>query len=531
MGFFTRSQAMGAAALILGLSVFLSRLIGLIRDKIISYYFGAGEEADIYFASFVIPDFLNYLLAGGYFSITLVPLLASAFQRDERDGWRFFSAAVTWAFLGITLLTILAWMALPRLVPLAAPGFSPENQARLAFFLRIILPAQICFLPGACFSAMLYHRRQFLAPALTPLIYNVCIIAGGLGLFFLDPERGMEGFCWGVLAGAFLGALLLPCLAVRAGGLSFFLPRPSVLLHPAMKALLLLALPLMLGQSVAALDEQLVRVFGSLTGEGGVSLLNYARRVMFVPVGVVAQAAGLASYPFLAALAAEKNSRAFDAALNTATGTTLLVALPLSLWMMTISTPLMRLIFQQGLFSPEEAARSGLLLALMLLAVAFWAIQQIIGRAFYAHQDTLTPALAGSAVTVLALPLYYFGATRLGPPGVALAGTLAIVLYAALLCLIWTRRFGAGALAGLPGTAARSLLLCLPACAAAYGATLPLPFAQSSLAGALAAICLSGLVFALIYLVLGRIFAPAVTAPFSRFAAQALTRLRRDRAR
>ncbi|MDR2076820.1 MAG: murein biosynthesis integral membrane protein MurJ [Desulfovibrio sp.] len=529
MGFFTRRQAMGAAALALGFGVFLSRILGLVRDKIISYHFGAGDEADVYFASFVVPDFLNYLLAGGYFSITLVPLLATAFHRDEADGWRFFSAAVAWAFLAIALLTLVAWALVPALVPLAAPGFSPEKQERLAFFLRIILPAQVCFLPGACFSAMLYYRRQFLAPALTPLIYNLCIIAGGLLLFFHSPERGMEGFCWGVPVGAFLGAFLLPFLAVRAGGLSFSAPSRAVLRHPAMKALLLLALPLMLGQSVVALDEQFVRVFGSLTGEGGVSLLNYARRVMLVPVGVVAQAAGLASYPFLAALAAENNRRAFDDTLNRAAGTTLLVALPLSLWMMTIAVPLMRLLFQQGLFSPGAAARSGLLLALMLAAVAFWAIQQIIGRAFYAHKDTLTPALAGTAVTLLALPLQYLGATRLGPPGVALAGTLAVTLYAVLLCLLWTRRFGPNGLARIPGTAARALLLCLPACAAAYGVTLLSPFPEHSLPGAFAAICVSGLAFALLYLGLGRILAPALVSPFLRLGEKALRRLRRER--
>ena len=529
MGFLTRRQAMGAAALALGLGVFLSRILGLVRDKVISYYFGAGDEADVYFASFALPDFLNYLLAGGYFSITLVPLLAAAFQRGEEDGWRFFSAAASWAFLSVALLTLLAWVLVPVLVPLVAPGFSPQKQERLAFFLRIILPAQACFLPGACFSAMLYYRRQFLAPALTPLLYNLGIIAGGLLLYFHAPQRGMEGFCWGVPVGAFLGAFLLPFLAVRAGGLSLRAPSPAVMLHPGMKALLLLALPLMLGQSVVALDEQLVRVFGSLTGEGGVSLLNYARRVMLVPVGVVAQAAGLASYPFLAALAAENDRRAFDQTLNRAAAATLLIALPLSLWMMTAAVPTMRLLFQQGLFTPEAAARSGLLLALMLIAVSFWAVQQLIGRAFYAHRDTLTPALAGSAVTVLALPLYYLGAIRLGPAGVALAGTLAVILYTGMLCLLWTRRFGPGGLAGIPAKAARALLLCLPACAAAHGLTRLMPFAPDSLAGACAAICAGGMLFAAVYLGLGRRFAPDLVAPFLSFGERALRRLRRGK--
>ena len=199
---------MGIAALIMAGSVFLSRLMGLVRDKVVSWQFGAGAESDVYFAAFVVPDFLNYLLAGGYISITLIPLLSKRFEEDEADGWRFFSAVFWWAALGIAALTAVAWIFAPELARIVGPGFSPEKQARLAHFLRIILPAQVFFLPGACASALLYIRKQFLAPALTPLIYNGCIIAGGL----LVTGRGMEGFCWGVLFGAALGSFLLPAL-------------------------------------------------------------------------------------------------------------------------------------------------------------------------------------------------------------------------------------------------------------------------------------------------------------------------------
>ena len=174
----TATHKMGIAALIMAGSVFLSRLMGLVRDKVVSWQFGAGAESDVYFAAFVVPDFLNYLLAGGYISITLIPLLSKRFEEDEADGWRFFSAVFWWAALGIAALTAVAWIFAPELARIVGPGFSPEKQARLAHFLRIILPAQVFFLPGACVSALLYIRKQFLAPALTPLIYNGCIIAG-----------------------------------------------------------------------------------------------------------------------------------------------------------------------------------------------------------------------------------------------------------------------------------------------------------------------------------------------------------------
>ena len=145
----TSRQKMGAAALIMAFSVLLSRLMGLLRDKVISWQFGAGGETDIYFSAFVVPDFLNYLLAGGYISITLIPLLAGCFERDEEDGWRFFGTVFCWAALAITVLTLLAWLAAPWLSGLVAPGFDSWQRERLTTFLRIVLPAQVFFLPGA----------------------------------------------------------------------------------------------------------------------------------------------------------------------------------------------------------------------------------------------------------------------------------------------------------------------------------------------------------------------------------------------
>jgi putative peptidoglycan lipid II flippase len=204
---------MGFAAVLVGTSVLISRFMGLIRDKVISYWFGASIESDLYFAAFVIPDFINYLLAGAYFSITLIPILSKLFQEDEKDGWNFFSAALFWVFSAITVLTILGEVFAGHIVPYIAPGFAPNDLARLTHFVRIILPAQICFLVGSCFSAVLYLKKQFLIPSLSPLIYNGGIII--VGIFLRD--RGIEGFCWGVLLGAFVGNFFLPFLAAKYG--------------------------------------------------------------------------------------------------------------------------------------------------------------------------------------------------------------------------------------------------------------------------------------------------------------------------
>ncbi|HEU6437095.1 MAG TPA: murein biosynthesis integral membrane protein MurJ [Nitratidesulfovibrio sp.] len=533
MKLFTRTHQMGAAALIMAASVFASRFMGLLRDKVVSYLFGATAEADIYFAAFVVPDFINYLLAGGYFSITLIPLLSERFERDPEDGWRFFAAAFWWITIAICLFTGVAWWFAPELARVAAPGFDAPSSARLVRFLRIILPAQAFFLPGACVTALLYMRRQFAVPAMGPLVYNGCIIGGGVLSWALDPTRGMEGFCWGVLAGAALGSFALPVLAAaRGGGVRL---RP-VLRHPGVRRFALLALPLMIGQSVVVLDEQFVRIFGSMTGEGAVSLLNYARRIMLVPVGVVAQAAGVASYPFLAALAAKGETDAFDATLSTALRNALTVIIPLSAWMLLAAEPTMRLIFQGGGFAAAETLASAPLLRVMLCGVAFWAVQQVVGRAFYAHQDTVTPAVVGTLATLAALPLYVLAghAGAHGTLGVAAAGTAAVAVYTVALALVWRKRHGKAGLSGTIGCGAKSAALCaaaaLPAWPVlAYAPLLAPASPAGQLWGAFLALAASGPVFALAYLLLARRFAPDVAEPVLARLRPLLARLRGGR--
>ena len=450
----TTKQKMGAAALIMAASILVSRFMGLLRDKIISWQFGAGGETDIYFAAFVVPDFLNYLLAGGYVSITLIPLLSKRFEEDEEDGWRLFSTVFCWAALSIGVLSAAAWLAAPVLAPAIAPGFSDAQSLRLVHFLRIILPAQVFFLPGACLTALLYIRHQFSVPALTPLVYNGFILACGVGAPMLGLAEGMEGFCWGVTFGAFTGSLLLPYLAVRAGGLRF---EPSFA-HPLMRKFLLMALPLMIGQSVVVLDEQFVRIFGSMAGDGAVSLLNYARRIMLVPVGVVAQAAGVASFPFLASLAAKGDMDGFRNTLGSTMRSSMVIAVPVTIWMIMAAKPVMGFIFEGGGFSAADTSGAAPLLMLMMLAVPFWLLQQVTGRAFYAMQDTVTPAVVGTLVTVAAVPCYMAAVPAMGAAGVAAATTLSVALYAVVLMAVACRRWAGNSFPvcwGLPCAARR----------------------------------------------------------------------------
>ena len=407
------------------------------------------------------------------------------------------------------------------LARLVAPGFDPEQVERLAFFMRIVLPAQIFFLCGACFTALLFVRRQFRVPALAPLIYNLCIISGGLlapQLARLDLLRalfspaalaqlgGMTGFCAGATLGAFIGAFLLPLRVAREDGLHLHMRWR----HPLLGRFLLTALPLMLGQTVIMLDEQFLRVFGSLAGDGVVSLLSYARRISQVPVGLMGQTAAVASYPFLVNLLAAGDVAGFDNTLRKALRAGLMLIIPCALCIAALAWPVLTVIFQGGRFGPEETLAALPLTRLMLTATPFWLIYAILVRGYYAQGDTLTPAVSGTAMTLLCLPLYRYWAVPHGGLGIAALSCISVSLYVLLLMGIWTRRKGRNAFSGLLGLTLRMLACSLPAagaawfCADAVQNRVPLhPFLA-----ACAALAAGGLAFALVFLPLAWRAAP-----------------------
>lgn len=512
MGVLSGRQRMGVAAVILAASAFLSRLMGLVRDKIISWQFGAGSEADMYFAAFVVPDVINYLLAGGFMSITIIPLLSRGFAENEEDAWNFFSCIFFWMLAASIFLTGIGEIFAKTLAAMVAPGFSPGQCERLAFFMRIILPAQVFFLGGSCFTALLLLRRQFAVPAITPLVYNGAIILFGVLLPLLpvqdDPRHfGMTGYCIGVTVGAAAGAFVLPLYIAAKGGINLHL----VLYHPWFKKFLFLALPLMLGQTVIMLDEQFLRIFGSMIGEGSVSLLNYGRRIAQVPVALMGQAIAMASYPFLVNLLTQNDVEKFDNTLQSALSAGIELVIPCSLWMIACITPILGLIFYGGRFGMAETLACAPLAQIMLLPGPFWIIYMVLVRGYYAYGDTLTPALTGTIATLVCIPIYNFYAVEHGSWAVAATSGASISAYVLWLVLIWAKRHGRGAFHGLCKNAVKSLACSVPAAIASWFAlekiladfyffSLPVSFCIK--------IIFSGIVFTFCYIVLAYMIAP-----------------------
>jgi putative peptidoglycan lipid II flippase len=422
---------LGKAAVIVSIGILASRALGFLRTMALAAILGATPQADLFQDAFTIPDILFYLMAGGFLSITLIPILTRHLN-DEREKWRSFTAVVRPVATAMVGLTVLAMLFARPIVGVVFGKFSPSELDQLAHLMRIVFPAQIFFVLGSLFMAVQYAHKRFLIPVLAPIVYNLGIIVGGL---VTASTATADGFIWGALAGAAVGNFGLQWYGARQLGLRW--ERGVPWNHPAVKEYLLLALPLMLGQSVAVLDEQLLRFFGQLAGTGSTALLAYARRLNMLPVGMIAQAAGVAAYPFLAGLFSEGKTEEFHATVTRALRYGIVVGCGAAAAVAGAALPAVRLAYQRGQFGPEDTLIAASLLIVYAVSIPFWAAHQLYARAFYAQRRMWVPVGVGTAATVAAIPLYYWFFHLWGIGGIAFASTVSIILYAGGLALAW----------------------------------------------------------------------------------------------
>ncbi len=424
-----------SATLLLMTAVMLSRVIGYVREAYIAWAFGAGPATDAYVAGFTIPDWLNYLVAGGTASITFVSIYTRFLaEKREEDAQKTFSVIITvmTAVLGIGVL--LAEIFTPQLSRLMFSGFSPEQLKLCVHLTRILLPAQIFFYVGGVVSAVLLSQRLFLFPAFGPLVYNVFIILGGV---VLSRPLGISSLAYGALAGSFLGPFLVNAIGAARIGTGYSISFD--VRNPAFREWVRLSIPLMLGVSLVTADDWILRYFAS-GGAGDITRLNYAKRLFAVPIAVLGQAASQASLPFFAKLFGEKRMREFADTVNGSIYRIVATSLLATSFMMAAALPLIDLVYRRGRFLFSDSQETAIYFFWFSLSLAFWSAQGLYSRAFYAAGNTLTPMVASSLITLASLPIYSALYHTFSTVGLAMASDLGIVANTLALAILLHRR-------------------------------------------------------------------------------------------
>jgi putative peptidoglycan lipid II flippase len=421
---------------LLMVSTTLSRVIGLVRVKYIAWLFGRTAAADAFYAAFQLPDMISYFLVGGAASIVFVTMLSRYREAGrEEDGERAMSVILTTMALVLGGAIVIAEFLAPAYVRLLLNGFTTDaaKAALCVHLTRILLPAQLCFLAGGVFSAVLLVRKQFGVQAVTPLIYNLGTILGGV---FLARAMGVSSLAIGTVTGAFCGPFLLNAVWARRVGMRF---RPVLdWSNPGLHEWVRLSIPLMLGVSLVTADNWIINYFASHTS-GAITLLANAKQIFTAPVAL-GQAAGAASLPFLASLFGKADREPFARTVNASVSRILAFSVLLSAFMIAMALPLVDVLVRGGAFHRADSGTMAVYFGIFSVSLCLWSAQALYARAFYAAGNTITPMVAGTVVTALSIPVYWALFHTLGARGLAMASDVGILLQTCVLAVLLHRR-------------------------------------------------------------------------------------------
>ncbi len=422
-----------------------SRILGLVRDRIITHKFGQSAATDIYNSAFNIPDLVFFLLAGGALSASFVPIFTEYLEKGKKEeAWRVFSVVVFVMTCVLAVVITLGEIFAVPLVRYTNQGWEEWQVIECARLTRILLPAQVFFFVGGLMMGTLTARNIFIGQSLGPVIYNLGIICGGI---FLTGYFGVTGLCYGAIAGAFIGNFCYQWYLVRKSGGKFITTGMlKHLKHPGAMQVFRLMLPVILGLALPQIGTIIGRMFAAKLDKGSQSALTNAFRLMQVPLGVFAQATAIAIFPTLAAQAARGEIKELRGSVSFGIRSILFLTIPSSVLMMVLALPFVQLILQSGKFSTANAEVTASVLRCYAIGIFAWSAQSILARGFYAMKDTRTPVIVGSVLTLLFLPLYIPFRTWFGVNGLALAISLPAI--AQMFVMLWRLRMRLGGIEG-----------------------------------------------------------------------------------
>lgn len=424
------------AAGIIALGTVVSRVLGLVRETVKSHYFGAGGAVDALIVATVVPTMMYDLLIGGMVSSALVPIFSEyAAKRNRDDLWGLVSLLLSMTVVALTLFVVLVECLAPQIAFLLSSGSPPHVLALTAQLLRITVPAMLFLSLSGVLSGVLFALRRFSFPAFTAAVFNAAMVIVTL---LLHEHLDVASMALGLLIGAFLQVVLqLPGL--RDARLRFRLN----LKHPGLRRIAVLYAPIVLGLAFDILISRPISYnLASRTGEGGISWMGYATTLIQFPQGLVATAISIAVLPMLSAQFNGNNGRPFRATLARGLRLVIVLIIPATVGLLILSRPIVALLFEHGDFLAHDTAMTSLALQLYVLGLPFAAMDLVLVHAFYARQDTLTPALIGVGTVMAYLTIAALLLPSLGLFSLMVADSVKHLLHMVVSWAILRRRIG-----------------------------------------------------------------------------------------
>lgn len=414
-----RQNSILSAAFVIMTAYAASGVLGLVRNRLLAgNFFGGGEaQLDAYFAAFVLPDTVFQLLILGGLSAAFIPVFTNYLRRDQNQAWHLASAAITGIILIFLLISMFLFIFAVPATRLLVPDFPEDLILLTASLTRIMLVAQFFFALSAFMTGILQSHRRFLVSALAPIVYNLGIIAGIVGL---SPIMGIYGPAVGVVLGSFLHFIVQLPLALKLG---FKIRFTADLNHQGVRRIFRLmparTATLGLGQQ---LDKIIATAVASALAAGTLAIFNFARQLYILPITMFGATVGQAAFPALSHAKEDSRDR-FTSTIAMTLLQLLFFSFPAAALLLVLRIPAVRLVFGAREFPWEATLLTGKAVALFALAVPAQAGNQLLTRCFYAAQNTKTPLATAvfSALLLIFLVKGFSVWTDLGILGVVAA--------------------------------------------------------------------------------------------------------------
>ncbi|MBI4039426.1 murein biosynthesis integral membrane protein MurJ [Candidatus Daviesbacteria bacterium] len=437
---FTRRQTdILSAALILMVTVAISRVLGLVRARLLASQF-TPDLIDVYIAAFRLPDIIFNLLIFGTLSVAFIPVFTEISQKKgPEQAWKLAAAVINLIMLAFLLLGVVAFVFAPVFSRLIAPGLLPDHFILMTNLSRIMLVGQLLLVISSFFVGINQSFQRFLVPAIASVFYNVGIIAG---ILFLSGEIGIYGAAVGVVAGAFLHLVIQLPLILSLG---FSWSPIFSLKTPGVSKIIRLVLPRSLSLAMEQINELVSVQLASLIAAGSITFLTFAQYLYLAPVGLFGATIAQAALPVLANHRVQDDINQFKKTLLTSFHHILFLVLPLAMVLIILRIPLVRLVFGASpKFDWIATVQTGQAVAAFSIGLAAVAVNQLLIRAFYALQDTKTPVVisivavaANVGISVLSVFVWHLPVWGLG-----MAATAAAIVQTALLLVLLDRSLG-----------------------------------------------------------------------------------------
>lgn len=416
------SQSVTKATVIIILLAMIGRLLGFVKEAVIAAKFGTNVLTDAYVTAQTFPDILSIIVNSGVIGLVLIPtLIQLRINNDEKECWYVANSFFNLIFIISIIVCVIGIIGADYIVLCLAPGLSLEGKELAVKLTRVIAPC-IIFLTGAGFcGAVLNSYKHFTIPSLGPILLNVIII---LVIILLGEKISVLAIVIGFLLGSIVQFIIQFPMLFRVGfcyKLYFFK------LSPQVKRVILSGVPI-IGVTLLIYSRHLIeRIMASTLSDGSIAIMNFANKLMLLPVSILPMAIVTVIFPKLSEEAAVEDINKYTQTISLSIRMMSLIIIPFAVILISMSLPLVKILFERGAFTSESSEITANVLMWLAVGIFSLSVNELFIRAFFALGNTFIPLITATISIIITVITNIILINWLGISGLAIGTSIGLI--------------------------------------------------------------------------------------------------------